>query len=231
MRITSLAPAALKVAGLFFRGTVNSAIGTNEEIDMSKKTYLLNVCFSPRCYSVNYSAADPGLAERLREGAKREYQENLTALSAALVAADVCDGTYTQPKYNAFWSNHEYLVSNVKAAALVAEPFGEVYVSKPDGGRHYLFESYRAVPTWLFRDVTAAERAFNLERYHARGRLEYLFSVAEAPEHVALLEALTANVNKASTIKQLAMVRDRIEFHRKAHPEWQWTGAPRVRPF
>jgi hypothetical protein len=188
---------------------------------MSTKTYLLNVCFYPKQYLVNYSAADPGCGERLRVKAEREYQEKLTALSAALVTAGVCDGTFTEPVYRALWWNHEFRVIDVKAAALIAEPFGTVYVAKPDGGKHFLFESHRSVPTWLFRDVSATERAFNLERYYVYGRLEYLFSVAKDPEHIALLRAIAVNVNKMSTISQLKMAYERIEFHCKAHPEWR----------
>lgn len=182
---------------------------------MSTKIYHLNVEFFP-----NYPLA-PRTAEVV-ERAERECGERLAALATELAAAGLSDGSYTQPTYPKLFHNYEFVVTNPREAALIAEKYSsDVYISKP-GGRFFAFDSISSMPTWLYREVTPAQREFNTELYFVTSRLQYLVSIADNPEQRQLLRRIEANALKAANIEQLKAVGQRIAHHSACNPTWRW---------
>lgn len=186
---------------------------------MNNKAYRLYVTFRP-----NYIIG-PRTTELSEMGA-RERSKRLAAFTAELVAAGLSDGSYTQPVHRRTWDNYEFAVTNLCAAATLAEKYSaDVSVSKP-GGRVFRFESYRFVPTWLFPKVTAVQRELESHRYYVVGLINHYIQIADNPDQLQLLKSIEINAHRASDINRLTAVYQRIGYHIIENPEWQWRILP-----
>jgi len=182
---------------------------------MSTKTYRLNVKFFPT-YPIGLQTTE------VIARAKRKCSEQLAAFATELVAAGLSDGSYTQPVYNRLMGNYEFVVTNPRAAARIAEKYtSEVYVSKP-GGRLFHFESYQSVPTWLFPEVTAEQRKLETLRYDVVHLIKHFMTITDDPDQLQLLKSIEINTLKATDINRLKAVQQRIQDHVVANPTWRW---------
>lgn len=177
---------------------------------MSSKTYLLTVQL-PLCSYIGQPSNEQLERDNLKQINK------LDALAAELVSAGLSNGAYIPLPH---WSQYQYMVTSPRAACEIAEKHRDyiraIYISKP-GGRDFEFDTVRAVPTWLFREVTAEQRKFNIKLDSMIWVLSYLHGKVTEPAHVELFRQVEENVRNTTNIEELDKMERRINHYRKKY--------------